>query len=127
MSDLFYMGGPLFMGILTIVLIAVVATAIYTFLQIRKDSSNKPSVSLVREIGIFGMVVGIFAQFLGLFQAFQVIEQMGSVSPQLLIGGLKVSSITTIYGLVIFLLAWLLYFGLKIVEGMEEVKATNKV
>ncbi len=100
------------MGILTIVLIAAVATAIYIFFQKGNESSKFPSVSIVKEIGIFGLVVGIFAQFLGLFEAFQAIEQMGSVSPALLIGGLKVSSITTLYGLVIFLIAYLLYFWL---------------
>lgn len=100
------------MGLLTLILIAVVATAVYLFLQIRKNGIQ-PSVSIVKEIGIFGLVIGIFAQFLGLYEAFSKIEQIGTVSPGLLIGGLKVSSITTLYGFIIFLLAWILYFGLK--------------
>lgn len=112
MADLFYRGGPLFMGILTIILIAVVATSIYYFLQIKKENSRRQSVSLVKEIGVFGLVVGIFAQFIGLFEAFKAIEEMGSISPALLIRGLKVSSITTLYGLMIFLVAYLLYFWL---------------
>lgn len=119
MTDLFYTGGPLFMGILTIILIAVVVTAIFIFLK-KRSGEKQPSIEVVKEIGIFGLVVGIFAQFAGLYEAFSAIEQMGSVSPALLIGGLKVSSITTIYGLVIFLMAWLLYFGLRVVEGIEE-------
>ena len=107
------------MGILTIILIAVVATAIYIFLQQKKEISKKLPVSLVKEIGIFGLVVGIFAQFLGLFDAFQAIEEIGSVSPALLIGGLKVSMITTLYGIFIFVIAWLLYFGLKLKADQE--------
>ncbi|MDX1641613.1 MAG: MotA/TolQ/ExbB proton channel family protein [Balneolaceae bacterium] len=112
MADLFYMGGPFFMGILTIIFVTALATAIYIFLQQKKESTKKLPVSLVKEIGIFALVVGIFAQFLGLFDAFQAIEEMGSVSPALLIGGLKVSSITTLYGFIIFMIAYLLYFWL---------------
>ncbi len=109
------------MGLLTIILIVVVATAVFLFLQ-KKRKRNQPSVLIVKEIGIFGLVIGIFAQFLGLYEAFSAIEQVGSVSPALLIEGLKVSSITTLYGFIIFLLAWLLYFGLKAVDGKEGEK-----
>lgn len=101
------------MGILTIILIAEVAVSVYIFVQGGRGNSNGPSVTLVKEIGIFGLVVGIFGQFVGLYQAFTAIEQMGSVSPALLAGGLKVSTITTLYGCVIFIIGWLLYFGLK--------------
>jgi hypothetical protein len=113
MFDLFYAGGPLFMGILTIILIAAVAVAVYIFVQGGRGNGKAPSATLVKEIGIFGLVFGIFGQFMGLYQAFTAIEQMGSVSPALLAGGLKVSTITTLYGMIIFVIAWLLYFGLK--------------
>jgi hypothetical protein len=119
MTDLFYMGGPLFMGILTVILFAVLATTALLFL---KESSELPrgiSVELVKELGIFGLVTGIFSQFLGLYEAFNAIEQMGTVSQSMLVGGLKVSSITTIYGLLIFIVAWLLYFGLKMKKTKE--------
>ena len=115
MIDLFYAGGPLFMGILTIILIAAVASAVYIFVQGRSENAKVPSVNLVKEIGIFGLVVGIFGQFIGLYQAFDAIEQMGAVSPAILAGGLKVSAITTLYGMIIFVIAWLMYFGLKAV------------
>lgn len=119
MFDLFYAGGPLFMGILTIILIALIATAVYSFIRIKRDGSGPQSVSLVKEIGIFGFVFGIFGQFLGLYQAFTAIEAAGDVSPALLAGGLKVSMITTLYGMIIFVIAWLLYFGLKLLTGRE--------
>ncbi len=115
MIDLFYMGGPLFMGILTIILIIAVSVAIYIFVQGGKEDVRTLSPTFVKEIGIFGLVFGIFGQFIGLYQAFTAIEQMGSVSPALLAGGLKVSVITTLYGMIIFVISWLLYFGLKAV------------
>jgi len=119
MFDLFYAGGPLFMGILTIILVALIATAVYSLIKIKRDGSSSKSVSLVKEIGIFGFVFGIFGQFLGLYQAFTAIEAAGDVSPALLAGGLKVSMITTLYGMIIFVIAWLLYFGLKLKQGQE--------
>lgn len=119
MFDLFYAGGPLFMGILTIILVALIATAVYSLIKIKRDVSSSKSVSLVKEIGIFGFVFGIFGQFLGLYQAFTAIEAAGDVSPALLAGGLKVSMITTLYGMTIFVIAWLLYFGLKLLTGRE--------
>lgn len=119
MIDLFYMGGPLFMGILTIILIAAVAVAVYIFVQGGREEGKALSATLVKEIGIFGLIFGIFGQFMGLYQAFIAIEQMGSVSPALLAGGLKVSTITTLYGMIIFVVAWLLYFGLKTVVSKK--------
>lgn len=118
MTELFYMGGPLFMGILTIILIAVIATAaIYTY---RIKSDQIVNTALVKEIGLFGLIVGIFGQFLGLYQAFTVIEVSGTVSPEILISGLKISSITTIYGIIICLIGFLLYFGLHALIARNE-------
>jgi hypothetical protein len=119
MFNLFYEGGPVFMGILTIILIALIATAVYSFIQTKKGSSGAKSISLVKEIGIFGLVVGIFGQFIGLLQAFDAMQRAVDISPALLAGGLKVSMITTLYGMTIFIIAWLLYFGLKVVESKE--------
>lgn len=119
MIDLFYMGGPLFMGILTIILIVMVALAVYIFVQRGKEGESRPPISFVKEVGIFGLVFGIFSQFVGLYQAFNAIEQMGSVSPAMLFSGLKVSSITTLYGFIICIIGWLLYFGLKVKTEQE--------
>ena len=111
MTDLFYMGGPIFMGILTIILIATIAITIINYLQLKKGL--KPHITIVKEIGIFGLIIGIFGQTLGLYSAFSIIEQAGTVSAEILISGLKVSSITTIYGLIICIIGYLLYMILR--------------
>ena len=93
------------MSILTILLIGVLgATVLY---WMKKEPSSKDH-DLIKGIGLLAVVVGILGQMIGLFSAFQAIEQMGSVSPAMLAGGLKVSSITTIYGLIIYVVAILL-------------------
>ncbi|NDC87218.1 MAG: hypothetical protein EB075_00170 [Bacteroidetes bacterium] len=92
MIDLFYMGGPLFMGILTVLLVGVVVAAFM-------------APAWVKELGLLALTVGLLGQLLGLYGAFQGIEAMGGVSPAMLAGGLKVSSITTIYGVLIYLVS----------------------
>jgi hypothetical protein len=116
MITLFQNGGPLFMGILTVILISLVSTAVYIGVQRKNENKTVPSADWLKEIGILGLVVGVFGQFLGLYQAFSAIEQMGSVSQSMLAGGIKVSSITSIYGLVIFILAILLKIGLNLTD-----------
>lgn len=124
MTELFYMGGPLFMGILTIILIISVTLFIIHYLQLKKGFN--PNSDLVKEAGIFAFVFGIFGQTLGLYSAFSMIEQAGMVSPEMLISGLKISSITTIYGIIIFLLAYLLYFTLKYISAQNS-KTQNSI
>ncbi len=100
MLDLFYMGGPLFMGILTVILLALIASA---FVAKR----------MVKELGLLALAIGFLGQLIGLFGAFEGIEAMGGVSQAMLAGGLKVSSIASIYGLMIYIVSLLIQVGLK--------------
>lgn len=84
----FMMGGPLFMSILTLILILLIAAAI-----LKKE---------VKEIGLLALAFGFLGQLIGLMGAFEGIEAMGGVSQSVLAGGLKVSSITSIYGMLIY-------------------------
>lgn len=95
MIDLFYQGGPLFMSILTLLLLAVLVS----FWKFPKWT---------KELGILALAIGILGQTIGLYSAFKGIEQMGEVSQAMMVGGLKVSSITTIYGLLIYIVSILL-------------------
>jgi len=70
-------------------------------------------ISQIMHLGIFAAVFGIFGQCIGLFQAFMAIEEAGDISPAMIFGGLKVSMITTLYGLLIFLVSFLIWAGLK--------------
>ena len=88
MLDYFMMGGPLFMGILTLILLLMIYAAVRN--------------GCVKELGLLALAVGFLGQLIGLFGAFEGIEQMGGVSQAMLAGGLKVSSITSSYGLLIY-------------------------
>ena len=104
------------MGLLTLIFLIAVIMIIFSFIQ-RKNGDNQKAENLIRlakDTGLLALVTGAFAQFLGLYEAFSAIEQMGTVSQAMLIGGLKVSSITTLYGMLIFILTYLLTIGVKL-------------
>lgn len=116
MIDLFYAGDPLFMGMLTLVLFINLIISIMYFLAIQKGELSLEEIRIklktIKSVGLFGLMLGILTQLIGLQGMFQALEEIGDVSPALLAGGLKVSMIATEYGVVIFLISYLIWFGL---------------
>ncbi len=111
MFKLFIEGGPLFMGILTIIFLAMLITSVRCFVNLKDGDTKK--ISLIKSIGLFALVFGVLGQLIGLFSAFSAIEQMKDVSPALLAGGLKVSMITTLYGMIIYAISLIIWISLK--------------
>lgn len=115
MKNLFYEGGPLFMGMLTVVLIILIAWTVYHFLPVilKKEVDSvklKSRLKHIKTIGTFALITGILGQLIGLISAFDAVEAAGGVSQAMLMGGLKVSMITTIYGVFIFMISLILWF-----------------
>ena len=102
------------MGILTIILVVMLAWAIYHFLPVlaKKEisvSKSRAKLKHIKTIGSFAFIFGILGQLIGLYQVFGAIQELGDVAPALLMGGLKVSMITTFYGFLIYMLALLIW------------------
>lgn len=117
MISLFYQGGVLFMSIVSLGLVSALVFSIKSFVNIfikkvDDQSSIRQSVDLIKSSGLFAAVTGILGQLIGVYSAFSSIEQAGSVSPEILMSGLKISSICTIYGLMIYALSLLIWFVL---------------
>ena len=115
MKEFFFMGGTLFMGILTILLVIVLAVTVYFSLSIvsgkataKKNFSHQ--LTYLKSLGLFTMITGILGQLIGLMMAFTAIEAAADISPAIMAGGLKVSMITTLYGILINLLSILIWF-----------------
>ncbi|MFO7754633.1 MAG: MotA/TolQ/ExbB proton channel family protein [Bacteroidales bacterium] len=115
MFKLFNMGGPVFMGILTLIFFVMLAIAAFNFLLILKNDfkdieETRKKLSYLKSLGLFAFIAGILGQSIGLYEAFTVIEKVTDISPALMAGGLKVSMITPIYGMLILLLSYLFWF-----------------
>ena len=111
-TEFHWMGGTLFMSVLSISLATIIGTTILNIVRLTKDNYNPTNQYLVindiKAIGIFAIVWGVFGQSIGMFSALQAIEAAGDISPAMIYGGLKVSMITTLYGTFIFLFSWLI-------------------
>lgn len=63
--------------------------------------------------GVWVVVIGLLGTFLGIYQAAGVLAQFGDASPELIWGGIKVALTTTVFGLLVFSIAALLWMGLR--------------
>ena len=110
-AEFHWVGGILFMSVLSISFTLIIATTILNSIRLSKGNYLPTKQTLVindiKAIGIFAIVWGIFGQSIGLFSALQAIEAAADISPAMIYGGLKVSMITTLYGSFIFLFSWL--------------------
>lgn len=59
----------------------------------------------VKEIGIAALVVSIFWTLLGLYQVLDVINSIGDISTAVICGGLKVTLISILYGLIVYFIS----------------------
>jgi biopolymer transport protein ExbB/TolQ len=117
MATLFQMGGPIFMGILTLLLLLVFILSIVSGLTIASgnisdDNSMTHQLSYIKSIGLLSVATGFLSQLIGLFLAFNAIERVGDISPQIVMGGLKVSLIAPVYGISIYLVSLILWLVL---------------
>ena len=115
MKEWFVMGGSLFMSILTILLVIVIAVSVYFAISISSGKAAdkegfRYQLRYIKSLGLFTMITGILGQMIGLFSAFIAIEGAGDISPAMIAGGLKISMITSLTGVVIFLISIAIWF-----------------
>ena len=126
MLDLLFQGGPLFMGILTILFFIIIFLSIKNGVKLfgnsTPDQANYLSkIKLIKSIGLLALIIGILGQLIGLYSAFSVMEGLEEgISTAILAGGLRVSMITTIYGVIIYVTSLLIWMGLRSKIGTQE-------
>ena len=104
MIHLFNQGGPLFMGILTVILAILLFVFIKSLFKELEVNELHQSIKWLKSIGTLGLVVGILGQLIGLFEAFSAIAVSNKISLNIVAAGLKISMITTLYGMMIYIL-----------------------
>lgn len=117
MFELFIEGGWEFMTLISILALTMLFFAFKAGSKIFNSSFSDTGrlsgiLYYVRFFGMLALVAGILGQILGLYAAMEHISSHGDISQQVMAGGIKVSSITTLYGFIVFLLAHLIWFGL---------------
>ena len=115
MKEWFVMGGSLFMSFLTILLVIIVAASVYFAVNIASGKAKGKAnfshqLKYVKSIGLFTMITGILGQLIGLFMAFTAIEAANDISPAIMAGGLKVSMITSLTGIFIYMISIIIWF-----------------
>ncbi len=105
------------MSILTLCLLIMFVLSVYYAVKVTKaDPAEIPvlrhRLTYIRSIGLLAMVLGILGQLIGLFSGFGAIQQAGGVSQTILVSGLKVSLITTMYGILIFIVSYVIWLFL---------------
>ncbi len=114
MFELFIEGGWLFMTLITGMGLCMLFFATKAASAIYGTAAAYPSSRLyyIRFFGMLALVTGVLGQIIGLYEGMKQISLSGEVSQAVLAGGLKASSIATIYGFLIFILAHLFWFAL---------------
>ena len=111
-------GGILHMTLLSIIALLILGLSIKKTIDLFISDGLKPyqlerGLSGIIFLGSFAFFWGIFGQAIAIYEAMSAIEKMGSVSPAMLAGGLKVSLIVPIYGLMIFLVSSIFWYLLR--------------
>ena len=125
MFSYIHAGGP-FMWLLLAILIVVVVQAITKGIQLfsKKEKNAGKLENGVNSIlfwGIYGVVVGFFAHFLGILYAMEAIMSAADISPSIVAGGYSVSLLTILFGLIIFMIAAIIWFIYKSVLSHMEL------
>ena len=92
MFNLFLEGSVIWMTPLTLIFIALFMAA-------------WKAPAWVKEIGRIGLAVGIFATLVGCFIAFKDIARAGDIPQWIMYEGLRIALITTLYGLLIYIVS----------------------
>lgn len=109
-------GGVVYMIPLTILFllnIGLIAYALFRSVQ------EKPMPAVIQpaitQVAGLALAWGVFATVVALFQAFQSLSEMQEPPPfAVIMGGLKVGFITTLYGLIIFVISMAANLGLRV-------------
>ncbi|MCK3686030.1 MotA/TolQ/ExbB proton channel family protein [Maribellus sp. YY47] len=111
--EIFYVGGPLFMGIISFLALLAFGVFILKVVQVIKRRYNLKGLDLILLAGSVAVAAGILAQIIGIVQALEAIRVAGDISPQLVMQGAIVSFYAPIYGFVVFIFSMIFYFVMK--------------
>lgn len=102
--DFHITGGLEYMLVLTFILILNIGLIVYVIYgQVRKEEVHAKWLETIKQLGGFALAWGAFSTLVGLFQAFRDLAVTKEILPfQVIMGGLEVALITSLYGFGVF-------------------------
>jgi len=96
-------GGVMFMYPLLVLLFVIIAIIVRGF---GKEKKSK-TIKLLNSVGLFALFYGLMGQVLGLIQAFDAIQSFSpkGFAPGIIAAGLKISFLSTLFGILNFLVS----------------------
>lgn len=94
--------------------IAVIVLTVILAMRLVKDRQNswiKPLSEVILFTGSFAFLIGILGQAVGIMQMMECIGEMGNIAPAIIAKGFLVSMLTTMYGLVLFIVSYFIWFA----------------
>lgn len=115
MLNLFVEGGVEYMFTITLLLLIVLVLAgVAAYKYFARLPVSRRLVESIRQVGMLALVWGIFSTVLAFFQALRALSELEDPLPfNVIMGGLKVALITSLYGMVVFLMALSFFIGLQ--------------
>jgi biopolymer transport protein ExbB/TolQ len=106
--------GPL----LVLLTLVILGLAIYRFLQVVQTGATKgpalqAGINTILFWGVFSSVLGLFGQFSGITKSLWALAELGVANPRLIYLGLYESFLSTLLGMIILLLASLIWLVLR--------------
>lgn len=114
----FVQQGGLFMWPLLLVAAAVVVLAIRSALRLRAPEAGdvrlETAIDAILFWGAWGVVLGLLGTLGGVYQAAGMISLAREISAPVVWGGIRVALTTTIFGLLVFAVAAVAWFALRV-------------
>ena len=113
----FFREGGYIMYPLLLVTIVVVVLAVRGWLRLRGGKASQATlgtgIDAILFWGGYAAVLGVLGTLVGISQAAGAISRATEVDPSIVWMGIRIALSTTIYGLLVFAVALLLWFGLR--------------
>jgi hypothetical protein len=114
----FFKQGGFFMWPILVISIVIGVLAVWAFMRTRDldgpDAVVETGIDAVLFWGVWVVVVGLLGTFTGIYLAAGVIEQAAAVSPAVIWSGIRIALTTTLFGLLVFCVAALMWLGLRV-------------
>ena len=113
-QDIGFIRWPLAFSFLLVVVLALWSTVKLSLPGSRADLRTKAWIDAILFWGGFAVIAGVLGTLIGITIAAQAIEAAGDVSTSLVWGGIKVSMLSSMFGMLILAFSALLWFVLQL-------------